>query len=106
MMQIARSWRVTVAGLAVGVVGVLGLACPIASADPVLPPRPNPAPVPAPAPMPRAVAGMPGAVGNPIPGTAVAAPAVPPPAAPAAQDRAPAQRVEPGQLDAAAGLPE
>src|ERR1700760_1971604 len=48
MMQIARSWRVTVAGLAVGVVGVLGLACPIASADPVLPPRPNPAPVPAP----------------------------------------------------------
>ena len=83
MMQIARSWRVTVAGLAVGVVGVLGLACPAASADPVLPPRPNPAPVPAPALMPQAVAGMPGAVGNPIPGTAVAAPAVPAPAAPA-----------------------
>jgi hypothetical protein len=83
MMQIARSWRVTVAGLAVGVVGVLGLACPTASADPVLPPRPNPAPVPAPALMPQAVAGMPGAVGNPIPGTAVAAPAVPAPAAPA-----------------------
>jgi hypothetical protein len=83
MIQIARSWRVTVAGLAVGVVGVLGLACPIAAADPVLPPRPNPAPVPAPALMPQAVAGMPGAVGNPIPGTAVAAPAVPAPAAPA-----------------------
>ena len=83
MMQIARSWRVTVAGLAVGVVGMLGLACPTASADPVLPPRPNPAPVPAPALMPQAVAGMPGAVGNPIPGTAVAAPAVPAPAAPA-----------------------
>jgi hypothetical protein len=83
MIQIARSWRVTVAGLAVGVVGVLGLACPAASADPVLPPRPNPAPVPAPALMPQAVAGMPGAVGNPIPGTAVAAPAVPAPAAPA-----------------------
>src|SRR5271155_14564 len=83
MMQIARSWRVTFAGLAVGVVGVLGLACPTASADPVLPPRLNPAPVPAPAPMPQAVTGMPGAVGNPIPGTAVAAPAVPAPAAPA-----------------------
>ena len=89
MMQIARSWRVTVAGLAVGVVGVLGLACPTASADPVLPPRPNPAPVPAPALMPQAVAGMPGAVGNPIPGTAVAAPAVPAPA-PAAAAAAPA----------------
>jgi hypothetical protein len=83
MMQIARSWRVTVAGLAVGVVGVLGLACPTASADPVLPPRPNPAPVPAPALMPQAVAGMPGAVGNPIPGTAVAAPVMPAPASPA-----------------------
>ena len=84
MMQIARSWRVTVAGLAVGVVGVLGLACPTASADPVLPPRPNPAPVPAPALLPQAVAGVPGAVGNPIPGTAVAAlPAAPAPASPA-----------------------
>jgi hypothetical protein len=83
MMQIARSWRVTVAGLAVGVVGVLGLACPTASADPVLPPRPNPAPVPAPALLPQAVATMPGAVGNPIPGTAAAAPALPAPASPA-----------------------
>lgn len=80
MMQIARSWRVTVAGLAVGVVGVLGLACPPAAADPVLPPRPNPAPVPAPAVLPQAVAGMPGAVGNPIPGTAAALPAAPAPA--------------------------
>jgi hypothetical protein len=83
MLQIARSWRVTVAGLAVGVVGVLGLACPPAAADPVLPPRPNPAPVPAPAVLPQAVAGMPGAVGNPIPGTAVAAPVMPAPASPA-----------------------
>ncbi len=95
MMQIARSWRVTVAGLAVGVVGVLGLACPTASADPVLPPRPNPAPVPAPALMPQAVAGMPGAVGNPIPGTAVAAPAVPAPAAPAPAPAAAAPAVPP-----------
>jgi hypothetical protein len=84
MMQIARSWRVTVAGLAVGVVGVLGLACPTASADPVFPPRPNPAPVPAPALLPQAVAGTPGAAGNPIPGTAVAAlPAAPATASPA-----------------------
>jgi Probable lipoprotein LpqN len=95
MVQIARSWRVTVAGLAVGVVGVLGLACPTASADPVLPPRPNPAPVPVPAVLPQAVAGMPGAVGNSIPGTAVAAPApvaaaLAPAAAPPAPPPAPA----------------
>ena len=95
MMQIARSWRVTVAGLAAGVVSVLGLACPTASADPVLPPRPNPAPVPAPVLMPQAVAGMPGAVGNPIPGTAVAAPAVPAPAAPAPAPPAAAPAVPP-----------
>ena len=50
MKQTARSWRVTVAGLAVGAAGVLGLATPTASADPVFPPRPVPAPVPAPAP--------------------------------------------------------
>ena len=55
MMRIARSWRVAVAGLAVGVVGVLGFACPTASAEPVFPPRPNPAPVPAPPVMPQAV---------------------------------------------------
>ncbi|MDT5343600.1 MAG: hypothetical protein QOE52_2784, partial [Mycobacterium sp.] len=59
-------------GLAVGAAGVLGLASPTASADPVFPPRPNPAPG---APMPQAVAVVPGAVGNPMPGTAAAAPA-------------------------------
>ncbi|MBV8178119.1 MAG: LpqN/LpqT family lipoprotein [Mycobacterium sp.] len=83
MMQIARSWRVTVAGLAVGVVGVLGFACPTASAEPGFPPRPNPAPVPVPPLMPQAVTVAPGAVSNPIPGTAAAAPAVSPPVAPA-----------------------
>jgi Probable lipoprotein LpqN len=90
MMQIARSWRVTVAGLAVGVVGVLGFACPTASAEPVYPPRPNPAPVPAPPLMPQAVAVAPGAVSNPIPGTAAAAPAVPPPVSRALSPAAPA----------------
>ena len=106
MMQIARSWRVTVAGLAVGVVGVLGLACPTASADPVLPPRPNPAPVPAPALLPQAVAGVPGAVGNPIPGTAVAAlPAAPAPASPALVPAAapPAQPPAPTLVPAQSG---
>jgi hypothetical protein len=83
MMQIARSWRVTVAGLAVGVVGVLGFACPTASAEPVFPPRPNPAPAPAPPSMPQAVTVAPGAVSNPIPGTVAAAPAVSPPVSPA-----------------------
>jgi Probable lipoprotein LpqN len=83
MMHIARSWRVTVAGLAVGVVGVLSFACPTASADPVYPPRPNPAPVPAAPVMPQAVTVAPGAVSNPIPGAAAAAPAVPPPVSPA-----------------------
>ena len=94
MMQIARSWRVAVAGLAVGVVGVLGFACPTASAEPVFPPRPNPAPVPAPPVMPQAVTVAPGAVGNPIAGDggrcprgavsrlARAAPRQPPPPAP------------------------
>jgi Probable lipoprotein LpqN len=72
MKQTARSWRVTVAGLAVGAAGVLGLASPPAAADPVLPPRPIPVPG---APMPQAVAVVPGAVGNPMPGTAAAAPA-------------------------------
>jgi len=90
MMQIARSWRVAVAGLAVGVVAVLGFACPTASADPVFPPRPNPAPVPAAPPMPQAVTVAPGAVGNVIPGTAAAAPAVPSPVAPALAPGAPA----------------
>jgi Probable lipoprotein LpqN len=82
-MHIARGWRVTVAGLAVGVVGVLGFACPAASADPGYPPRPNPAPVPAAPVMPQAVAVAPGPVSNPIPGTAAAVPAVPPPVSPA-----------------------
>ena len=80
MKQIARSWRVTVAGLAVGAAGVLGLASPTASADPVYPPRPNPAPGP-----------MPQAVGNPVPGIAVAAPApISPALAPAAPGLPPA----------------
>jgi Probable lipoprotein LpqN len=94
MKQTARSWRVTVAGLAVGAAGVLGLATPTASADPVFPPRPVPAPIPAPAP--QAVAAAPGALGNVMPGLApqaapvaapvgpapVAAPVVPAPAPP------------------------
>jgi hypothetical protein len=90
MLQIARSWRLAVAGLAVGVVSVLGFACPTASADPVFPPRPNPAPVPAPPLMPQAVTVAPGAVGNPIPGSAAAAPAVPSPVAAALAPAAPA----------------
>jgi Probable lipoprotein LpqN len=90
MIQIARSWRVAVAVLAVGVVGVLGLACPTASAEPVFPPRPNPAPVPAPPPMPQAVTVAPGAVGNAIPGTAAAAPGMAPPVSPALAPAAPA----------------
>ncbi len=80
MKQIARSWRVTVAGLAVGAAGVLGLASPTASADPVYPPRPSPAPGP-----------MPQAVGNPVPGIAAAAPApVSPALVPAAPGLPPA----------------
>jgi hypothetical protein len=90
MVHIARSWRVTVAGLAVGVVGVLGFACPTASADPVYPPRPNPAPVPAAPVVPQAVTVAPGAVSNPIPGTAAATPALPPPVSPALAPAAPA----------------
>ena len=91
MKQTARSWRVTVAGLAVGAAGVLGLASPTASADPVFPPRPNPAPA---APMPQAVAVVPGAVGNPMPGTAAAAPVpISPALAPAAQGLPPAPPV-------------
>jgi hypothetical protein len=85
MKQTARSWRVTVAGLAVGAAGVLGLASPTASADPVFPPRPVPAPIPAPAP--QAVAAAPGALGNVMPGLApqaapVAVPVAPAPAPP------------------------
>jgi Probable lipoprotein LpqN len=75
MMQIARSWRVAVAGLAVSVVGVLGFADATASAQPLLPPPPSPAPAPGPPVAPQAAAVAPGPVGNTIPGTA-------PPAAP------------------------
>jgi hypothetical protein len=77
MKHMSRSWRATVAGLAVGAAAVLSIACPAASADPVFPPRPVPAPIPAPAP-----AATPGALGNPVPGLAPqAAPAVAPAAA-------------------------
>jgi hypothetical protein len=94
MMQIARSCRVAVAGLAVGVVGVLGLAGATASAEPLIPPRPNPAPAPAPAPAvplaPQTAAVAPGPVANAIPGTA-------PPAArlPASSALAPARPTTP-----------
>jgi hypothetical protein len=74
MKQTARSWRITVACLAVGAAGVFGLASAPASADPVFPPRPNPAPA---APMPQAVAVVPGAVGNPMPAAAAPAPIAP-----------------------------
>jgi hypothetical protein len=73
-MQIARSWRAAGAGLAIGVVGVLGVAGATASAEPLFPPRPNPAPAPAPTPAvplaPQTIAVAPGSVGNTIPGTA------------------------------------
>ena len=100
MKQTARSWRVTVAGLAVGAAGVLGLATPTASADPVFPPRPVPAPIPAPAP--QAVAAAPGALGNVMPGLApqaapVAAPVAPAPAPP------PEAAAPPALMPAAAG---
>lgn len=91
MMQIARRLRVLVAGLAVGGVGLAGLVCATASADPGFSPSPNPAPVPAP---PLATQNSLGYVGNAIPGTAPSAPTqiaaplpaaapVPPPVVPA-----------------------
>jgi Probable lipoprotein LpqN len=83
MMHIARSWRVAVAGLAVGAAGVLGLGSSTASADPVLPPRPNPVPAPVAVAAPQAVAVAPGAVGTPLPGSAAVAPAAPSPTSPA-----------------------
>jgi hypothetical protein len=100
MKQTARSWRVTVAGLAVGAAGVLSLASPTASADPVFPPRPIPAPIPAPAP--QAVAAAPGALCNAMPGLApqaapVAAPVAPAPAPP------PEAAAPPALMPAAAG---
>jgi hypothetical protein len=79
MMQSVRSWRVTVAGLAVGVVGVLGFASPPASADPGFPPGPNPAPVPAPPVMPQAVTVAPGPAGTTMPGMIAAVPGAPSP---------------------------
>jgi Probable lipoprotein LpqN len=105
MKQTARSWRVTVAGLAVGAAGVLSLASPTASADPVFPPRPVPAPIPAPAP--QAVAAAPGALGNAMPGIApqaapVAAPVVPAPVAPAPAPP-PEAAAPPALMPAAAG---
>ena len=104
MKQTARSWRVTVAGLAVGAcgaLGIVGLASPTASADPVFPPRPIPAPIPAPAP--QAVALNPGALGNPMPAPAPqAAPAVAPPA-PAPQAAPPAPPAPPELAPATAG---
>ncbi|WP_293001461.1 LpqN/LpqT family lipoprotein [Mycobacterium sp.] len=79
MKHFSRSWRATVAGLAVGAAGVLSLAAPTASADPVFPPRPVPAPIPAPAPQP--IAATPGALGNVMPGMAPQAAPIPPVAA-------------------------
>jgi hypothetical protein len=100
MKHTARSWRVTVAGLAVGAAGVLGLASPPAAADPVFPPRPVPAPG---APMPQAVAVAPGAVGNPMPGTPVAAPAPITPAAAPGLPPAPPVATPPEPTPASSG---
>lgn len=93
MKHLSRSWRVTVAGLAVGGAAALSIACPAASADPVLPPRPVPAPIPAPP-------GVPGALGNPMPGLAPQAVPPGPVAAPAAvaQPPAPAAAAAPPAL--------
>jgi probable lipoprotein LpqN len=97
-MTMSRSWRVAVAGLAVGAAGVLSIACPAASADPVLPPRPVPAPIPAPQAAPAP--GNPGALGNPMPGLAPQAVAPGPAAAPpaGAQPPAPAAAAAPPEL--------
>ncbi|HEY1841910.1 MAG TPA: LpqN/LpqT family lipoprotein [Mycobacterium sp.] len=96
MMQIGRSWRVTVAGLAVGAIGVLGLAGPTASADPAFPPRPGPVPAP-----------MPQAAGNPVPGTAAAAPApISPALAPAPPVAAPPVAAPPAAAPPVAAPPE
>jgi hypothetical protein len=77
MMQIARSCRVAVAGLAVSVVGVLGIAGATASADPLIPPRPNPAPAPNPAALPQTAAVAPGPFGSTNPRTASPAASLP-----------------------------
>ncbi|OBK34121.1 hypothetical protein A5658_01570 [Mycobacterium sp. 1245111.1] len=101
-MTMSRSWRVTVAGLAVGAAGALSIACPAASADPVLPPRPVPAPIPAP----QAAPGNPGALGNPMPGLTPQAVAPGPGVAPAAAAQPPAPApaaVPPALMPATAG---
>lgn len=94
-MTMSRSWRVAVAGLAVGGAAALSIACPAASADPVVPPRPGPAPIPAPQAVPGTL-GNAGALGNPMPGLAPqAVPPVPGVAAAAAQPSAPAAAAAP-----------
>lgn len=80
MMDMARRWRVLAAGVAAGIVGVVGLAGPIASAEPVFPVPPAPAPVvpgPATATQPGTIAPAsaptaPGAVATPVLAPAVA----------------------------------
>jgi hypothetical protein len=95
LMTMSRSWRVAVAGLAVGGAAALSIACPAASADPVVPPRPGPAPIPAPQAVPGTL-GNAGALGNPMPGLAPqAVPPVPGVAAAAAQPSAPAAAAAP-----------
>ncbi|OBI44291.1 hypothetical protein A5707_03685 [Mycobacterium kyorinense] len=89
MMQIARGWRVLIAGLAVGSAGVMGLGGAVASADPLFPPRPNPAPVPAPPAATQNSLGTLGSVGNSMPGTAPAL--SPPPVSSPLPAAAPAQ---------------
>jgi Probable lipoprotein LpqN len=93
MKHLSRSWRVTVAGLALGGAAVLSIACPAASADPVVPPRPGPAPIPLPQ------QALPGALGNPMPGLAPQAVPPGPGVAPAAaQPPAPAAAAAPPAL--------
>ncbi|MBV8862735.1 MAG: LpqN/LpqT family lipoprotein [Mycobacterium sp.] len=99
MVQIAHSWRVTVAALAVGVVGILGFASPTASADPGFPPGPNPVPVPAPPVMPQAVTVAPGQAGTTVPGIVAAVPGAP---APVSSALAPARPAVPPAPAAAA----
>jgi len=74
MIEIARRWRVLVAGLAAGTAGVIGLAGQTASADPLIPLPP--APAPATVTQTVTVAAAPAAVVGPVaPG--VQAPSVP-----------------------------
>ncbi|WP_018603036.1 LpqN/LpqT family lipoprotein [Mycobacterium sp. 155] len=81
MIEIARRWRVLAAGLAAGMAGVIGVAGPTASAEPLLPLPPTPGPATVTQPM--TVAATPAAVAGPLaPG--VAAPGVAATAIPAA----------------------